>query len=78
MTTIPTVTGDVGVDDLGTTLMHEHIFTRTPDLQEAFPGFMGFDDDVAIADARQRLTALKASGVPSAPASAPAAAGAEA
>jgi phosphotriesterase-related protein len=63
MTRIPTVTGDIDVEQLGTTLMHEHVFVRTPELQEAFPGFMGFDEEVAIAGAREKLTALKASGI---------------
>ena len=43
--------------------MHEHVFVLTPELQEAFPGFMGFDEETAIADAHKRLTELKNSGV---------------
>jgi phosphotriesterase-related protein len=61
--TVPTVTGSVDVTHLGTTLMHEHVFVRAPELQEAFPGFMGWDDETAIADAHRRLTLIKASGV---------------
>lgn len=63
MRTIPTVTGEVGADALGSTLMHEHIFIRTPELQEAFPGFMGWDDDEAVALARKRLLRLRENGV---------------
>jgi phosphotriesterase-related protein len=63
MTTVPTVSGEVDVNDLGMTLMHEHIFIRTPDLQEPFPGFMGWDEEREIANAHERLTALKESGV---------------
>jgi phosphotriesterase-related protein len=63
MPTIPTLTGELEPEQLGVTLMHEHIFIRTPDLQEAFPGFMGWDDDAATAAARARLTGLKQSGV---------------
>jgi phosphotriesterase-related protein len=63
MTRIPTVSGEIGVDQLGTTLMHEHVFIRTPELQEAFPGFMGWDEEAAVADAREKLTALKRSGI---------------
>lgn len=37
MPSIPTVTGDVEVADLGVTLMHEHVFIRSPDLQEWTP-----------------------------------------
>ncbi|HEU0101960.1 MAG TPA: phosphotriesterase-related protein [Mycobacteriales bacterium] len=63
MRTVPTFAGDVDAADLGVTLMHEHVFVLTPELQEAFPGFMGFDEQTAVADAQQRLTALKQSGV---------------
>jgi phosphotriesterase-related protein len=63
MTTVPTVNGDVRSDSLGATLMHEHVFVLTPQLQEAFPGFMGFDADAAVAIARERLTALKQGGI---------------
>ncbi len=63
MRTVPTFSGQVDAADLGVTLMHEHVFVLTPQLQEAFPGFMGFDEDKAVADAQQRLTALKQSGV---------------
>ncbi len=63
MTRIPTVTGDIDVDDLGVTLMHEHIFIRTPDLQEAFPGFMGWDEERELANARKKLAEIKQGGV---------------
>jgi phosphotriesterase-related protein len=63
MTTIPTVSGEINVNDLGVTLMHEHIFVRTPELQEAFPGFMDWDDEYEIARANARLKQLKDSGV---------------
>jgi phosphotriesterase-related protein len=61
--TVPIVGGTIDSAQLGRTLMHEHIFIRTPELQEAWPGFMGWDDDAAIARAREKLTAIKASGV---------------
>lgn len=63
MRTVPTFSGNVDAADLGVTLMHEHVFVLTPELQEAFPGFMGFDEETAIADAQKRLTELKNSGV---------------
>jgi len=63
VTMIPTVTGEVRGDALGVTLMHEHVVITSPTLQEAFPGFMGFDEPSAIASAHERLKALKASGV---------------
>lgn len=63
MPSIPTVTGDVDVESLGVTLMHEHVFIRSPDLQESFPGFQGWDEERAVAGARSRLTALREHGV---------------
>lgn len=63
MTTIPTLTGERDPGQLGVTLMHEHIFIRTPELQEAFPGFMDWDSGAVMTLARDRLTALRQSGV---------------
>jgi phosphotriesterase-related protein len=63
MTRIPIVGGEIDASQMGRTLMHEHIFVRTPELQEAFPGFMGFDEDQAVADAQVKLKELKASGI---------------
>lgn len=63
MRKIPTVTGEIGVDQLGMTLMHEHIFIRTPDLQESFPGFMDWDEEREISRARAHLGELKRRGV---------------
>jgi phosphotriesterase-related protein len=61
---VPIVGGAVDSAKLGRTLMHEHIFVRTPELQEAWPGFMGFEDEEAvIADAHEKLKAIKASGI---------------
>jgi phosphotriesterase-related protein len=61
--TVPIVGGTIDSTQLGRTLMHEHIFIRTPELQEAWPGFMGWDDEAAIATAREKLTRIKESGV---------------
>jgi phosphotriesterase-related protein len=63
MTRIPIIGGEIEASRMGRTLMHEHVFIRTPDLQEAWPGFMGWDEERAVADAREKLTAIKASGV---------------
>jgi phosphotriesterase-related protein len=63
MTRIPIVGGEIDASAMGRTLMHEHIFIRTPELQEAWPGFMGWDDERAIASAHEKLKAIKASGV---------------
>jgi phosphotriesterase-related protein len=62
---VPIVGGEVASDQLGRTLMHEHIFIRTPELQEAWPGFMAFDEEQVVADAHEKLKAIKASGIDS-------------
>lgn len=63
MTRIPIVGGEIDVADLGRTLMHEHVFVRTPDLQECWPGFGEFDEDRALAVARERFALLRSQGV---------------
>jgi phosphotriesterase-related protein len=64
MRQIPIVGDVIDSSQLGRTLMHEHIFIRTPELQEAWPGFMGYEDEEAvIADAHEKLTRIKASGI---------------
>jgi phosphotriesterase-related protein len=63
MTRIPIVGGEIDAAQMGRTLMHEHIFIRTPDLQEAWPGFMGWDEEAAVAGAREKLKGLKAAGI---------------
>lgn len=37
MTTVETALGPVATDELGATLMHEHIVTRSPGVQENWP-----------------------------------------
>jgi phosphotriesterase-related protein len=65
MATVPTTNGEVDVDRLGVVLMHEHVFIRTESLQwhGAWPGFMGWDEEAEVADARERLAKLKQGGV---------------
>jgi len=63
MSRIPIVGGEIDATQLGRTLMHEHVFVRTPDLQESWPGFMGWDEEAVVADAREKLTAMKAAGI---------------
>jgi phosphotriesterase-related protein len=63
MTRIPIVGGEIDVSQLGTTLMHEHVFVRTPELQEAWPGFMDWDEERVVADAHEKLKAIKAAGI---------------
>ena len=63
MPQVETLRGPVEVDQLGTVLMHEHIFTLTPEIQEAYPGFGGWDPDKWVAEAQVTLKALKERGV---------------
>jgi len=62
VSTIPTVTGEVDVADLGRTYMHEHVFVLTADVQQNYPDEWGSEDD-RVADAVERLGALAAQGV---------------
>ncbi len=61
MSTVQTVRGPVDSADLGTTLMHEHVFVLTPDsqLQWGEP----WDEQARVADAVGKLRELAATGV---------------
>lgn len=64
MSTVETVKGPVGVEDLGTTLMHEHIFTISTEIRENYPQYPDpWDEEERIADAVAKLEAVKARGV---------------
>ena len=58
---IQTATGPVEVDALGFTLMHEHVFTSTPGLKEAYPQV--FDRDAVIDQITSSLVEAKEGGV---------------
>jgi len=62
MPTVQTARGPVDTAELGPTLMHEHIFVLTPDVQQNYPQEWGSDDE-RVADAVSRLTELTALGV---------------
>jgi len=62
MAVIPTVRGAVDTADLGVTLMHEHVFILTPDVQANYPEEWG-DEEARVADAVQRLQAAYDAGV---------------
>ena len=62
MPQVQTVRGPVDTADLGTTLMHEHVFVLNADIQQNYPEEWGSEDD-RIADAVQRLTKLAGVGV---------------
>src|SRR4051812_43142598 len=61
MTTVATARGPVDSGDLGTTLMHEHVFVLTPDVLQNYPA--GWDEEERVADAVRRLARLKVLGV---------------
>ncbi len=62
MSLVQTVLGPVNAADLGRTYMHEHVFVLTPDVQLNHPEEWG-EEDVRVADAVAKLTALAAQGV---------------
>ncbi len=49
-TTVETALGPVATADLGPTLMHEHIVTRSPGVQENWPHLWDRDHILAIAE----------------------------
>jgi phosphotriesterase-related protein len=59
---VQTVRGPVDVGQLGTTLMHEHIFVLTPDVMQNY-GHQWWDEDERVTDAVSKLRALKSAGV---------------
>ena len=58
---VQTVRGPVSVSDLGTTLMHEHVFVLSEEFRQAQPE--AWDETQQVADAVLRLRALAATGV---------------
>src|SRR5437870_4531312 len=56
---VPTARGTVESSTLGRTLMHEHIFTLTPDVQQNHDEWQ---EEERIADAVRKLSELKAAG----------------
>src|SRR3712207_550008 len=62
MATLQTLDGTVQTSQLGRTLMHEHIFNITWEVQGPYPGHNGWDADVEVPKAREKLRELKAAG----------------
>ena len=62
MSTIETVRGPLDTAELGVTLMHEHIFVLTPDVQQNYPDNWG-DWDTRVDDAVARLEAAYEAGI---------------
>jgi phosphotriesterase-related protein len=63
MATIETLGGPLDTSELGTVLMHEHIFNLTAEIQIAHPGFNGWDPEVEIPKAQEAFRAVKAAGI---------------
>src|SRR3954471_13026202 len=59
MTTVATARGEIDSAHLGRTLMHEHVFVLTTDVQHNHDEW---DEQVRVADAVDKLTALKRAG----------------
>jgi phosphotriesterase-related protein len=59
---IPTAGGAIDPSALGRTLMHEHIFVLSPEINQNWPHTWG-DEDARILDAVRRLSLLKKSGI---------------
>jgi phosphotriesterase-related protein len=64
MPQINTVKGAIGTDQLGQTLMHEHIFVLSTEINQNYPEIWG-DEEKRVNDAITRLNELKARGVDS-------------
>jgi phosphotriesterase-related protein len=61
MVQVQTVRGAVAADALGTVLIHEHVFVRSPDVLTNYPAL--WNEEERVADAVARLRALKERGV---------------
>lgn len=58
---VQTIRGPINVDDMGTTLMHEHVFIVDPDVLRNWGEH--WDEEVRIADAVSKLQAAKDLGI---------------
>ncbi len=58
---IQTVTGGIPVEQLGVTLMHEHVFVLSTEIQENNP--QSWDEDAQVVAAVEKLTAAARAGV---------------
>jgi phosphotriesterase-related protein len=59
--TVPTVTGEVPVSELGTTLMHEHVLVLSVGLRQAYP--QTFPRQAIVASCIEQLIELRRAGV---------------
>lgn len=63
MPEVQTVRGPVDVDDLGQTLMHEHVFVMTQEHQLNYGPGSFWDEDEKVADAIDKLRSLHGKGI---------------
>jgi phosphotriesterase-related protein len=63
MTAVQTVKGPVDVDDLGPTLMHEHIFVLSTEHVQNYGAGSWWDEEQRVADAVTKLNAVGAKGI---------------
>jgi len=61
--TIETVKGPVEVDDLGPTLMHEHVFILSTEHVQNYGDGSWWDEEARVADAVAKLNAVRAKGI---------------
>src|SRR5438094_10670388 len=61
MATVETALGPVSTTELGPTLMHEHVVTRSPGVQENWPHL--WDRDAILALAEQKMADLYRRGI---------------
>lgn len=63
MTSVPTAKGkDVNSSDLGLTMMHEHVFTISPEINQNYPDTWG-SEDARVQDAVNELNEAKRHGI---------------
>jgi phosphotriesterase-related protein len=58
---VETVRGPIDTSQLGSTLMHEHVFILNREILENYPAY--WDEEHRLTDAVAKLTALKAAGI---------------
>ena len=63
MATVETVREQVPVDDLGPTLMHEHIFALSTEHVQNYGDGLWWDEEVRVADAVSKLRTLRHKGI---------------
>jgi phosphotriesterase-related protein len=57
--TVNTVRGPISTENLGMTLMHEHLFTPYPELREQYP----WDEDAVVAGTVAKMKAIRERGI---------------